>query len=107
MDLFSASFKHDIQLALVMVFFLMIFNFVRSMIGSVRVSLVFAATITYLTFYKHEMLVWSVVILIFLTTFVKGFLGSVKPIFPSAKQREGAGGGGDGGITININNKND
>lgn len=61
----------DIRLALSLVMFVWILNWMRNMLGSPRLALLFALVISYLIFFKHPNLLLTVFGLMFVAYFIK------------------------------------
>ncbi len=64
----------DIRLALTLVMFVWILNWMRKLLGSPRLALLFALVISYLIFFKHPSLLFTVFGLLFLSMFLKPYI---------------------------------
>lgn len=63
----------DLRLALTLIMFVWILNWMRKLLGSARLALLFALVISYLVFFKHPNLLFTVFGLLFLVYFFKPF----------------------------------
>ena len=70
----TGEFTTDMQIALTMVFFVWILNWSKANLGSAKLAIIFAAILTYFTFYKHSSLILVVVVIVILATIGKGFV---------------------------------
>ncbi len=70
-----AAAKDDLRLALTAIMFAWILNWMRSLLGSPRLALLFALLISYLVFFKHPNILFAVFGMMILVYFIKPFLG--------------------------------
>ena len=63
----------DIRIALTLIMFAWILNWMRKLLGSARLALLFALVISYLVFFKHPDILFTLFGLIFLIYFIKPF----------------------------------
>lgn len=64
----------DVRLALTIVMFVWVLNWMRKSLGSPRLALLFALVISYLVFFKHPDLLLTVFGLMFIVYFLKPYL---------------------------------
>jgi hypothetical protein len=69
---FLAPTIFDLHLAMAMIFFVWALNWSRSNLGNIRIAVLYAALLVYLTVYKHLQITIVILILLFLATFGKG-----------------------------------
>lgn len=65
----------DLRLALSLIMFAWILNWMRGLLGSPRLAILFAIVISYLIFFKHPNLLFTLFGLMFFTYFFKPFWG--------------------------------
>jgi hypothetical protein len=61
----------DIELALILFFFVWVFSWAKGLLGSAKLAILFAVIVVYLTVYQHRFLVWAAVLLFIFATFGK------------------------------------
>ena len=83
-------FEH-VWIALILFIFIWLFSWAKGILGSVKLAVLFALIVVYLTFYQYPELVWLGVIVFFLATFGKEIFTKVK-IFQGESHEEIMGG---------------
>ena len=68
----------NVWIALLLFIFIWLFSWAKGILGSVKLAVLFALIVVYLTFYQYQELVWLGVIIFFIATFGKEILGKVK-----------------------------
>ena len=82
-DIILATMWSEVNLALTLIFFVLIFNWANANFRNGILAFIFAGVIAYLTFYRHPSLVWIFLVFILASTgifnqFVGGVLGAVQ-----------------------------
>jgi len=68
------TINQDIELALILVFFVWLFAWTKGQLGDPKLAVIIAAIVAYLTVYSHPELIWIAVIILFFVTYGKGLL---------------------------------
>ena len=72
----------DLRLALTIIMFVWILNWMRNLLGSPRLALLLALVVSYLVFFKHPNLLFAVFGMMFLIYFIKPFFSKATDTGP-------------------------
>lgn len=64
----------DIELALGLIFFVWIFNWIKGQLGNPGLAIIIAAIVTYLTVFTNPGLIWLAVLFVFFSTYGKSIM---------------------------------
>ena len=66
-----SNFNSDIELALTLILFVWLLNWLKTMTGDAKLAIIIAVIVSYLTFYRYPELIWLMVAFILVITFGK------------------------------------
>ena len=72
--IFLDAFYTDVRIALTIIFFIWLFGWAKSNLGSAKIAVLITIILAYLIFYKYPEILWAIVILFLFITFGKEFI---------------------------------
>ncbi|MFH0954791.1 MAG: hypothetical protein V1777_01695 [Candidatus Micrarchaeota archaeon] len=71
MNVYTDALLGNVEIALILFFFIWLFGWAKGSLGSSKLAIIFAAVIVYLTVFQYRELVWLTVFLFLFATFGK------------------------------------
>jgi hypothetical protein len=78
MDAFLSGLTGNLEIALILFFFIWLFGWAKGSLGSAKLAVLFAIIVVYLTVYQYRELVWIAVILFLFATFGKELFSKIE-----------------------------